>query len=423
MKSIMLWLLLSAVILTAGQSAQAPSQYTAEKLLGFLQEIQNRHDENSYAYLANELDLFIASIPDTALTAHATLLLAKVHNEKGHKHEALANACKTMILYPSFRNQKECAALAQEIIAKDKKFAEKQALFTSTMTSPLNHETDGERYFRYITFLREWDNSELYDLMLKECRFFESRFTTDPQLFPVMQVLADLCGKMKKEREAALAFWKLEWMFPGHPQLAQTMYKRADLLYDKLDDYDGAVEVLQKLILNYPQDEQAGASLLLIGKIKSDKRKDYTGALEALRQLLTTYPQDKNAVEALLYIGEINDKKIKNYPTAVAAYDELVEKYRSSPRGVEALERSGDIYNEEVKNYVKAAEYYARVSELYPTYVKAPDLLIKAGSICEEKVKDMDKAVGYYQTVIDKYPEHKKAQEAKSKIAKATGKK
>ena len=99
------------------------------------------------------------------------------------------------------------------------------------------------------------------------------------------------------------------------------------------------------------------------------------------------------------------------------------EKYRSSPRGVEALERSGDIYNEQVKNYLKAAEYYTRIAELYPTYVKAPDLLIKAGSICEEKIKDMDKAVACYQTVIDKYPDHKKAQEAKNKIAKATGKK
>jgi TolA-binding protein len=411
------------MILIAGPSAQPPSQYTAEKLLGFLQEIQNRHNDKSYPYLVNELELFLAAVPDTALTAHANLLLAKVYNEKGHKHEALANACKTMILYPSSRNQKECAALAQEIIAKDKKFAEKQALFTSTMTTPLNHESDGDRYFRYISFLREWDNPELSEVMLQECRLFESRFATDPQLFAVMQLAADLSGKMKKEGDAALNYWKLEWMFPGHPQLSQIMYKRAFLLFEKLDDYDGAVEVLQKLILNYPQDEQAGAALLLIGKIKADKRKDYTGAQEALRQLLTTYPQDKNAVEALLYIGEINDKKIKNYPTAIAAYDELVEKYRSSPRGVEALERSGDIYNDEVKNYVKAAEYYARVSELYPTYVKAPDLLIKAGTICEEKVKDTDKAVAYYQTVIDKYPEHKKAQEAKSKIAKATGKK
>lgn len=419
-KLLMLW---GALTMAAGQTTPPAEHYTAEKWLGLLQEIQNRHDENGYPYLTSELELFTATVPDTVLTAKATFLLAKAHHEKGRKHEALAWACKAMMLYPSFRQQKECAALAQDIIAKEKKFAEKQALFTSAMSTPLNHDTAGDRYYRYIAFLIEWDNPELYDLLIRECRFFESQFCTDPQLFTVMQANADCSLNMKREREAAFGYWKLEWMFPGHPALAQIMYKRAGLLYEKLDDNDGAVDALQKLVLQYPQDEQAGAALLLIARIKAEKRKDYAGALQALRQLLMTYPEDKNAVDALMYIGEINDKKLKNYPTAIAAYDELVEKYRSSPRGVEALERSGDIYNEEVKNHLKAAEYYARVAELYPTYVKAPDLLIKAGGICEEKVKDLDKAVACYQTVIDKYPEHKKAQEAKNKIAKATGKK
>ncbi|HEX9973176.1 MAG TPA: tetratricopeptide repeat protein [bacterium] len=400
-------------------SVPGNAQYTANNLFTFLQETYNRHDTKLYDFLIAELNQFVQTFVDSGHAADATYLLAKVWDEKGKRHEALAAAYKTLYLYPDTTRHQECANLIQGIIVKEKTYRNKQEKLVGILNSTFAGETLADRYYAYLTFLMELDESNLHDWTLNETRYFVSRFPNDTRLDTVMQRIADLYAKTDKPREAVASYLKLDYLYPNNPLLPYAHYNRAKLLYEEIGDHQTAIAVCTQVVSDYPTSEYASASLFMLGEIKEKKTKDYDGAIAAYRKLIDTYPQYVKSVNALLSIGEINSKKLKKYSEAIIAYNEFIEKYQSSPHGVEALEAIGDIYNDNLKDYNKAAEYYAKIAELYPTYDKAPNMLLKAGALCEDKLSDFNKAIEYYQIVVDKYPEDKKAGDAAKKIARA----
>lgn len=408
-----------SVIMLLTVSFPANAQYAADRLFNYLQEIYNQHDNKLFDFMVAELNQFLQTFPDEARAADASHLLARLYDEKGKKREALAAAYKTVYLYPNSSLRQESAALIQVIFTKEKVYQDKQERLLAILNGVPTGGTAADRYDSYLTFLKELDDSNLYDWTLKEARYFTAKFPNDSSLYNVLQWIADLYAKGDKPREAVASFLKVETLYPDNPLLAYARYSRAKLLYEKLDDYQTAIDVCNQVVSAYPSSEYAGASLFMLGEMKEKKIKDYDGAIAAYRKLVDTYPQYVKSINALLAIGELNSKKMKNYPVAIMAYSEFIEKYKSSPRAVEALEAIGNIYYDNLKDYIKAAEYYAKISDLYPTYEKAPDMLMKAGSICEDKLADYQKAIEYYQLVVDKYSDSKKSGDAAKKIAKA----
>ena len=408
-----------SVIMLMTVSFPANAQYTADRLFNYLQETYNRHDSKLFDFMVAELNQFVQTFPDSARAADASYLLARLYDEKGKEREALVTAYKTFYLYPNSSLREESAALVQGIFTKEKVYQDKQERLLAILNVAPAGGTAADRYESYLTFLKELDDSNLYDWTLKEARYFATKFPSDSSLYNVLQWIADLYAKGDKPREAVVSYLKLESLYPDNPLLPYARYSRAKLLYEKLDDYQTAIDVCNQVVSAYPSSEYASASLFMLGEMKEKKIKDYEGAIAAYRKLVDTYPQYVKSINALLAIGELNAKKLKNYPVAIMAYSEFIEKYKSSPRAVEALEAIGNIYYDNLKDYIKAAEYYAKISDLYPTYEKAPDMLMKAGSICEDKLADYQKAIEYYQLVVDKYSDSKKAGDAAKKIAKA----
>lgn len=409
-------------VIFVGLSVAATAQFSANQLFTFLQETYNRHDSKLYDFLIVELNQFLQSYADNGHAVNASYLLAKVHEEKGKRHEAFAVAFKTLFLYPDTSYHKACADIIQGIIAREKAYRDKQEKLLSIVNGTFTGATLADRYHTYLTFLTELDESNLYDWTLNEARYFVSRFPNDTRLCTVLQWIADLYAKTDRAREAVASYLKLDYLCPNDPLLPYAHYNRARLLYQEIGDNQNAIDLCNQIVTAYPTSEFASASLFMLGEIKEKKTRDYEGAIAAYRKLVDAYPQDVKSVNALLSIGEINSKKLKNYATAIVAYNEFIDKYKSSPRGVEALEAIGDIYNDNLKDYAKAAEYYAKIAELYPTYDKAADMLLKSGAICEDKLSDFNKAIEYYQIVVDKYPESKKAGDAAKKIVKAKDK-
>ncbi|MCU0643720.1 MAG: hypothetical protein MUC94_05615, partial [bacterium] len=83
-----------AVVLLA-LSVPVKAQYTANNLFTFLQETYNRHDTKLNDFLIVELNQFVQTFADSGHAVDASYLLAKVWDEKGKRHEALAAAYKT----------------------------------------------------------------------------------------------------------------------------------------------------------------------------------------------------------------------------------------------------------------------------------------------------------------------------------------
>jgi TolA-binding protein len=395
------------------------AQYAPARLLSFLEESYNPKEANLRDLLIVELNQFVATFPDTSLSGDAVYLLAKVYGDKGKKPEALAALYKALYLYPEFNRRKECVALAQEIIAKEKDFQKKQDKLLNVLSGPLLKVARADRYYAYLEFLMDFNEKELNEWTRDELRSFIAGYPADSRLYTVLQWIADLNALADKNREAASDYKKLQVLYPDNPNLPYALYNLARLMYEKLDQDKEAVEVCRSLFLSYPQNEYACPAMFLFAEIKAKKLKDYPGAADAYRKLLENYPNDKLAVDALLAVGNLNREKMDNPTAAIAIYDEFIAKFRSSPRGVEALQDAAEIYMDQLKDYSRAAEYYAQIAEIYPTFEKAPDMLLKAGALCEDKLKDYKKAISYYQVILDKFADSKKANDAKNKIEKA----
>lgn len=409
------------LIVTFLFTATIPSnaQFNTDKLFAFLQETYNQHDKKLHEFLVIELNQFVKSFPDSANVADACFVLAKVYQEKGKKHEALATYYKTMFLYPNFSKHKECADIVREIIAKERAYRDKKEKLAAILDGEFTGETTADKYYFYLNFLMELDESKLFDWTLAETRQFFYQFPNYVHIDTVVKWIADLYAKKGDGREAAVSYLKLGYTHPDSPLLPYSLYSRSMLLYQKLGKYEAAMNVFEQIISVYPESEYASASFFMLGEIKEKKMKDYEGAITDYRKLVDTNPQYKKSVYALLAIADIYSKKKNDYPAAIAAYNEIIEKYQTHSLGVSALEKIGDIYKDKLKDYKKSAEYYAKIAELYPAYEKAPDMLLKAGTVCEDKLNDYKKAIEYYQLVVDKYSEHKKASTAQKRLSKA----
>ena len=399
------------------------AQYDTNELFTYLEEIYNQNNKKLYDFLIVELNQFMESFPDSEKIADVCFLLAKVYQDKGEEHEAVAAYYKTMFLYPNYSQHKKCADIIREIIAKKKRaFKNKKEKLLNILNGQFTGETIADRYYDYLKFLFQLDEAKLYDWTLANARIFLRQFPNDSHIDTVTQWIADLYARKGEALQATVSYMKLSYTNPNSPLLPYSLYSRGKLLCQKLGKYEDGISVFNRIISDYPKSQYASASLFMLGEIKEKKMKDYDGAIADYTKLVNTDPQYKKSVVALLHVCDIYAKKKKDYPAAIAAYNEVIEKFKSHTSAANALEKIGDIYKSKLKDYKKSAETYAKIVELYPAYEKAPDMLLEAGSVCEVKLKDYDKAIEYYQLVINNYSENKKASVAKKRISKVKNK-
>lgn len=415
--SVLKLIIIMAILFAATVSTSA--QYTADTVFIFLQEVYDKQDKKLYDFLITEFDQFAENFPDSKNATEITFFSGKIYMEKGWKYKAIATYFKTMFLYPNSPQRSECADLIREIISEKRIDRDKAEKIHLILNSEFGGETAADRYYAYLKFLIELDESNIYDWMLVESRRFISRFPDYQHIDMVLRWIGDIYTKKGKPKEAVISYLKLDYTHPNSPLLAYTRYHRALLQYKKLGNYEQAMTIFNMVVSVFPESEFGPASLFMVGEIKEKKMKDYEGAITEYKSLVINYPQHEKAVAALFSIAEISSKKLKDYFAAVEAYNEIVEKYQSNSRAIEALTKIGDIYKDKIRNFSKSAEYYAKIVELYPDYDKGPDMLLKAAAVCEKKLKDYQKAIEYYQLILEKFPEHKKAKDAEKKLVKA----
>lgn len=400
-------------------AAAAHAQEDPGKLFTYLQDLYNRHDKNLNEFLIGELDQYVTRFPEGEKAPEAQYLLAKVYQEKGDKHKALAAFLKVMSVYPNADRRQESANEARLIITADNAYKEKRAALLATLESPPAGESLADRYYHYLNRVRALDNKDIADLILDDARKFLVQFAEDTRQDSVLLAIAEVYARKGDERETEASYLRLEYCFPESPLLAYARFSRGVILSKELGDHKRAIEVLSEVVTEHSQSEHAAAAQLKIAEIKREELKDYGGAVADYRKFIESNPDSARAVEALWAIGEIDLNNLKDYNGAIHAYNEIVQKYQADKRAASAMEEVGDIYKDKLADYSKAAEVYAKIAEVFPDYEKAPDLLLKAGSLCEDKLKDYRRAAEYYRIIFEKFPKHKSVDEAKKRIEKA----
>ncbi len=400
-------------------AAAVYAQEDPDKLFTYLQDIYNRHDKNLSEFLLGELNQYVTRFPEGEKAPEAQYLLAKVYQEKGDKHKALAAFLKAMSLYPNADRRQESANEARLIITADNAYKEKRAALLATLETPPAGENPADRYYHYLNRVTALDNNEIANLILDDARKFLIQFAEDTRQDSVLLTIAEVYARKGDKRETEASYLRLEYCFPESPLLPYARFSRGVILSKELGDHKRAIEVLNEVMTKHPQSEYAATAQLKIAEIKREKLKDYAGAVADYRRFIESKADSAKAVEALWAIGEIDLNNLKDYNGAIQAFNEIVEKYQADKRAASAMEKVGDIYRDKLADYGKAAELYAKIAEVFPDYEKAPDLLLRAGSICEDKLKDDRRAAEYYRILFEKFPKHKSADEAKKRIEKA----
>ncbi|MGH7594896.1 MAG: tetratricopeptide repeat protein [bacterium] len=400
-------------------AAAAHAQEDPGKLFTYLQDLYNRHDKNLSEFLIDELNQYVMRFPDGEKAPEAQYLLAKVYQEKGDKHKALAAFLKVMSLYPHADRRQESANEARLIITSDNAYKEKRTALLATLETPPAGENPADRYYHYLNRVTALGNDDVANVLLDDARKFLAQFAEDTRQDSVLLVIAELYARKGDERETEASYLRLEYYFPESPLLPYARFSRGVILSKELGDHKRAIEVLSEVVTKHPQSEHAATAQLEIAEIKREKLKDYAGAVADYRKFIESKADSAKAVEALWAIGETNLNNLKDYNGAIQAFSEIVEKHQADKRAASAMEKVGDIYKDKLADYGKAAEQYAQIAEVFPEYEKAPDLLLKAGALCEDKLKDDRRAAEYYRRTFEKFPKHKSADEAKKRIEKA----
>ncbi len=397
---------------------RAFAQYDSAKHLSFIRDAYNRHDKNLSEYLLVELEQFLDMNPEAAQAAEAQFLMAKVYEEKGEKHVALAAFLKTAFLYQQNNWAQESSTAARKILLEEEPYKKQPEQWNAQLAKTAMPDSATQGFYNYLEVLVSLESNKLQLEIAQQAAEFHASFPNDARSDVVARWRAEAFAKAEKPREAALSYLRFEYLHPESALLPYARYSRGVILTKELGDHKAALDVFVQVVTTHAQSEYAPSAQFMLGEIKREKTKDPRGALVEYRKLVDTYPTSEHVVAALFAMAAINANELKDYTTALAAYDEIVAKHKADKRGSEALEKAAELLKDKAGDFNKAAEYYARIAELYPLYEKAPDMLLKAASLCEEKLKDTKRAADYYNLVISKFPEHKKAEEARKKLAK-----
>jgi len=188
-----------------------------------------------------------------------------------------------------------------------------------------------------------------------------------------------------------------EWKNPKYSALVTPylQYRKA-LKYFEEKNYFLAYKEFKKLIIHYPDSEDAAESQFFIGRCLEELRKPYQAFLE-YDKLITSYPNSKRINEALERIYKIGEHFLNRKPKkwmGVSLYD-FVEH--------------------------PAIEIFRKIIEKAPYSSYAPKSLYSLGVLLFQ-LQRYEEAKGTFQKLIDDYPNSQWVNPAKYYLAIVTAK-
>jgi len=98
-----------------------------------------------------------------------------------------------------------------------------------------------------------------------------------------------------------------------------------------------------------------------------DAKKSYTDGIELLKKLISDYPSSAKVPDAYNEIAKIYVDNFKDYPNAIKYYKELADKYPAAKESKYAMFMVAFIYDEMLKDKEMAKQSYQKFLDKYPT--------------------------------------------------------
>ncbi len=170
-------------------------------------------------------------------------------------------------------------------------------------------------------------------------------------------------------------------------ELSQYLYALGELLAFHFNRVDSAINVLEKLVMGYPESDARPQALFTLGYLLTE-RNDTVKAEIYLSDILETHPTTEYAVQV------------------------------ASERGIELINEAEELL-ESAEAQIKgdpesAIQSYKRILIEYPESQYVPFAILSIGYVHEYSLHDMDSTLSYYGKLVETYPESEQAESIQS---------
>ncbi len=197
--------------------------------------------------------------------------------------------------------------------------------------------------------------------------------------------VANLLSDMKRGDEAIKAYLAV----PKTSPLAESAEIQAAIEYDGLDQTAKGVDLMKKVVADYPKDPEAWSAYGTLQR----SAKDFAGAAQAYDHAISLLPTPDKAHWVLYYFRGIAYERTHQWPKAEADFKEALKLYPDQPLVLNYL---GYSWVDKGQNLEEALRMLRRAVDLKPTDGYIVDSLgwanYKLGHY-EEATRDLERAV------------------------------
>jgi len=205
-------------------------------------------------------------------------------------------------------------------------------------------------------------------------------------------------------------------LFPKDDEIGRVLYKLGEFFYGR-GDYDRAVQRFGRVIVEYPESEEAGAAgdriLESLAKAKDyDNIELWAQKLKGAKAFAAQAEQarlDRIIVESLLAQGELLTKR-GYFERAASYFLRVAREYPDHPQAALALHNAAASL-ERADRAATATELYEELIERYPKSPYAAEAALVVARVFE-KIARFDRAAARYDFLVERFPKHPKHAEA-----------
>ncbi len=409
-------LILVALMLSGASLVCAQEATKEERLFAYCDRLYQLDDAKIYPLAQEEFQKFLDRYSDSSAAPEAQYKVGNLYTKRGEKLLAVASHMKNLYLYPedswADKSRQEMLSIVPEK-GEDRELRAKMATDVILKTEPAS-----SRHFRYLEHLYRFEESNLYQFTYDQFQEFLKRHPGSEEADLAQLKLAHLVNRQKLFHQAIAQYFKVIYLYPASPFLADARYKVGNIYHQELKDYKHAVEAYEKVVSDHPESEWAENSLWNTAEIYARELKEYGQAIRNYELFAQRYPETKRAQDSLYYAAKLYRDETGDYAKAIKSFSRLAKKYPASRYADKALRDIGLIYEEKLKDFQKAIEAYQVVPDKYPESGYADDCLYQIGVIYEKELKSSAQAIEAYEKLIKKYPESRYSKKAQRKLKK-----
>ncbi len=179
-----------------------------------------------------------------------------------------------------------------------------------------------------------------------------------------------------------------------YKERADILFKRAEVLYEKLASKDEAIEGLKKIIAEV--DPTNLATLELLRKVYVEDN-DYASAADLLDQQIENTEDAEKKKSLLVLAGDWARTELDDLGRASSAYESASA---IDQEDAQLLKNLDEVYTS-LESWEKLLTLLEQQFKVEPDEEEKLDILIRAAGICEEKLEDSKRAWDWYRVAFN----------------------